>query len=195
MKFLQLEINIVKENKLEYTTTVINLIGGPGAGKSTLAAELYAKMKRQQLDVEMVREVAKEWALEGRKIGPFEQLSILGEQIKKESSLFGKVQYVVTDSPVLLGAFYFDYNHDQEFMNKMVQDYYRFAQQNGVKFLNYMVPRCDKYNTTGRFETEQEANDIDDAVYLYMACQDYEFTRFPNHSYSMVLDEILKELK
>ena len=92
-------------------TTVINLISGPGSGKSTLAAELYANMKRRHLDVEIVREVAKEWAYEGKKIGPFEQIAIIGEQIKKESSLFGKVNYIVTDSPTLLGAFYFEHNH------------------------------------------------------------------------------------
>jgi deoxyadenosine/deoxycytidine kinase len=156
-------------------TTVINLIGGPGIGKSTLAAELYAKMKRKHMNVEMVREVAKEWALEGRQIGPFEQLSILGEQIKRESSLFNKVDYIVTDSPVLLGAFYLEYNHNQDFMNKPILDYYYFAQTNGVKFINYKLPRINPYDTKGRFESEKEATDIDDAIYFYLACLDYDF--------------------
>lgn len=156
-------------------TTVINLIGGPGIGKSTLAAEVYAKMKHWGLDVEMVREVAKEWANEGRKIGPFEQISIIGEQIKKESSLFGKVDYIVTDSPVLLGSFYFEHNHDQQFMNKMVQDYYKFAEQNGVKFVNFVLERYEKYIPKGRFETEQEAKEIDEAIVLYLAAEKYPY--------------------
>ena len=37
-------------------TTVINLIGAPGTGKSTLASELFALMKWQGYDVEIVSE-------------------------------------------------------------------------------------------------------------------------------------------
>lgn len=41
-------------------TTVINLIGSPGTGKSTIAAELFARMKWLGFDVELVSEYAKE---------------------------------------------------------------------------------------------------------------------------------------
>jgi deoxyadenosine/deoxycytidine kinase len=156
-------------------TTVINLIGGPGCGKSTLAAQLYSDMKTFDLDVEMVREVAKEYAWEGKPLTAFNQISIIGEQIKKESSLFGKVDYIVTDSPVLLGSFYFEHNHDQQFMNKMVQDYYKFAEQNGVRFINFVLDRHQKYNPKGRFESEQEAIQIDEAIVLYLAAENYKY--------------------
>ena len=157
-------------------TTVINLIGGPGCGKSTLAAELYAKMKRKHMKVEMVREVAKEWAWEGKEITAFDQISIIGEQIKKESSLFNKVDFIITDSPVLLGAFYFDYNHDERFMNTMVSEYYKYSISKGIKFINYVVPRKDIYDPSGRFESYEEATNIDDAMVLYLAAEDYGFS-------------------
>lgn len=175
-------------------TTVISLIGGPGAGKSTMAADLYSKMKRKHMNVEMVREVAKEYAYDGRKIGPFEQIAIIGEQIKKESSLFGKVDYIVTDSPVLLGAFYFDYNHNERFMNKMVQDYYRFAEKNGIKFKNYIIPRIDEvYEKSGRFEDEADALDIDEAIVLYMAAEGYKGSMFGTDNHDLVVKTILEE--
>lgn len=41
-------------------TKVINLIGAPGAGKSTIASQLFSLMKWQGLDVELVSEYAKE---------------------------------------------------------------------------------------------------------------------------------------
>lgn len=175
-------------------TTVINLIGGPGVGKSTLAADLYVRMKHKHMNVEMVREVAKEWAIEGRKIGPFEQLSILGEQIKKESSLFGKVDYIVTDSPVLLGAFYFDYNHNETFMNVMVKDYYKFAKIYNINFKNYMIPRLHEYEEYGRFESKEQAEEIDTALHFYMACQDYEYSLFGEKNYDTIVESILREL-
>lgn len=174
-------------------TTVINLLAGPGAGKSTLAAELYAAMKKQHMKVEMVREVAKEWAWEGRAIGPFEQISILGEQIKRESSLFNKVDYIVTDSPVLLGAFYFDWNHNQSFVNQMVRDYYRFAENNGVKFLNFILPRTKQYVQDGRYETQAEALDIDNGIDFYTIMNNYNCETFSdNISYEDLLNHILK---
>lgn len=50
----------------EIKTRVITLWGGPGSGKSTMAAEIYARLKRQLCNVEMVREYVKGWAWEGR---------------------------------------------------------------------------------------------------------------------------------
>lgn len=48
------------EVKEEEKTIVVNLIGSPGTGKSTIASELFAKMKWEGFDVELVSEYAKE---------------------------------------------------------------------------------------------------------------------------------------
>ena len=174
---------------------VVNLLGGPGTTKSTLAAELYAEMKKRRLKVEMVREVAKEWVWEGRKIGPFEQISILGEQIKRESSLFNKVDYIVTDSPALLGSFYFDYNHNQTFTNQMVRDYYRFAEKNGVDFFNFILPRIIEYDADGRFESKEEAINIDLGIDFYTIVNNYDCITFSDKiSYEELFNTILGEI-
>lgn len=185
------------EKKLASTTTVINLIGGPGIGKSTLAAKLYAHMKEKHMDVEMVREVAKEWALEGKKIGPFEQISILGEQIKKESSLFGNTDYIVTDSPILLGGFYCGHNHGQWFMYNMVKDYYRYCQDEGVKFINIILPRNKKYIQAGRFEDEEKSRQIDAKLIdiAHMAFKGNYLTCLKRDTNQAIIRLIMKELK
>ena len=41
-------------------TRVINLLGAPGAGKSTAAAGLFYRMKKEFLSVELVTEYAKD---------------------------------------------------------------------------------------------------------------------------------------
>ena len=53
-----MENNYTKKKLMK--TIVINLIGSPGTGKSTLASELFSKMKWQGYDVELVSEYAKE---------------------------------------------------------------------------------------------------------------------------------------
>jgi hypothetical protein len=157
-------------------TTVINLLGGSGVGKSTVAADLYSKMKRLHLKVELVREVAKEWAWEKRPIGPFDQISILGEQIRKESMFFGKVDFIVTDSPSILGAFYFNHNYNQQFMNQTVQAYYIFSRENNVKFVNFILPRLGHFETSGRYETEEQARIIDTKLVEYLDKHRYDYT-------------------
>lgn len=176
-------------------TTVINLIAGPGTGKSTMSADIYSRMKRKGLNVELVREVAKEWVWEGRKIGPFEQIAIIGEQIKRESSLFGKVDYIITDSPALLGAFYFEYNHGPLFMNSFIKDYYKFSEKNGIKFENYIIPRSNEiYDTKGRYETLQEALVIDEALCNYMLAEQYGHYVFIGSDYEKIVENILKDI-
>lgn len=174
-------------------TVVINLLGGPSSGKSTLAAELYAKMKHRGLKVEMVREVAKKFAWKGQQIGPFDQLAIIGEQIEEESLLFGKVDYIVTDSPVFLGGFYMKYNHGQDFMMKMVQDYYKFAENQDIKFVNVLLKRGKPYDPNGRFETEDRANYLD-KVMKYELLKNYESYRLDNIANETV-DKILTLLE
>ena len=51
--------NKVRKVRKLMKTIVINLIGSPGTGKSTLASELFSKMKWQGYDVELVSEYAK----------------------------------------------------------------------------------------------------------------------------------------
>lgn len=59
---------------------VINLIGGPGAGKSTTAAGLFFLMKCAGLKVELVTEFAKELSYDENWADLKKQLYVLAEQ-------------------------------------------------------------------------------------------------------------------
>jgi tRNA uridine 5-carbamoylmethylation protein Kti12 len=80
-------------------TTVINLFGGPGTGKSTLATNLFYIMKSKDINVELVREYVKSWAYNNREPKEYDLIYLLGKQSSYETQLYGKVDYVVTDSP------------------------------------------------------------------------------------------------
>lgn len=87
-------------------TTVINLIGAPGTGKSTLASELFALMKWQGYDVEIVSEYAKELVWEERTETFKNELYLFAKQHHRMFRLKDKVQYIITDRPLILSLFY-----------------------------------------------------------------------------------------
>lgn len=158
-------------------TKIINLFGGPGCGKSTLQSDIYSFMKKEGLKVEMVREVAKKWAWKKDKITPVDQLNIIGQQIQDESELYGKVDYIVTDSPILLGAFYMWHNFGEEFMTDMVKNYMNFAENNGVEFKNFLLERQGiPYQQDGRYENKYQIESLDHelSAYLYENYIEYD---------------------
>ena len=87
-------------------TTYINLFGGPGSGKSTLAAGIFSEMKRQGKSVELVTEFAKDLVWENRQDTLAVQPYVSMKQFRNLFRLKGKVDYVVTDSPLLKDSVY-----------------------------------------------------------------------------------------
>lgn len=84
---------------------VINLFGGPGTGKSTTAALVFGRLKQMGANVELVTEFAKDLVWEDRRTIEC-QPYIFGKQLWRTQRLEGKVDAVVTDSPLLLSAVY-----------------------------------------------------------------------------------------
>ena len=92
------------------TTLIVNIYGGPGAGKSTTALQLVAELKKLGYHADYVSEVAKELVyakdlehLDGTLIN---QSKILSEQKRRLDIMLDNVDVVVTDSPLLLNTVY-----------------------------------------------------------------------------------------
>jgi RecA/RadA recombinase len=145
-------------------TIVIEIYGGPSIGKSTCAAELYSAFKHKQVRVEIAHEYVKRWAWEGRPVGAFDAYYILGKQIKEESSLFGKVDVVVSECPVALSATYAEL-YAPEYVRRgiaaAVRSYYDAVAQVGHRRIAVMLPRRHRYEAEGRFEDEGQAMIVD----------------------------------
>lgn len=152
-------------------TKVINFYGGPGTGKSTTAALVYAKLKQAGVNCELVREYVKDWAWEKRAIGTFDQLYFLGKQIRRESMLYGKTDVIVTDSPVLLGVYYAQ-RYSPPPIGHAVRTstlaYYQQAESEGYKHIHVLLKRSKPYKSEGRYQTEEEAKSIDVDVKLLL---------------------------
>lgn len=135
---------------------VINLFGGPGIGKSTIAMLLSAKMKLMHLSVEYVTEYAKDMVWEGRKNILSDQLYITAKQNRKLERIKDKVNYAVSDCPLLLGIHYATPDYLPGSYSRLV-----FELWNQYDNINFLLMRESKYEKIGRYQTEEEALQID----------------------------------
>lgn len=87
-------------------TLVINLFGGPGVGKSTVAALTFGLLKDKNVNAELVTEYAKDMVWQERGNVLEDQVYIFAKQAHRVRHLLGKVDVVVTDGPILLSKVY-----------------------------------------------------------------------------------------
>ena len=137
---------------------VINIFGGPGAGKSTTAAGVFHAMKKQRLEVELVTEYAKDMTWEGRKNILTDQLYVLAKQNRRLHRLRGQVDCVISDSPLVLGLIYAQPNYFDTFKPFLMEVF------NSYDNINIMLSRDFEYNPNGRNQTADEAEQIDDEL-------------------------------
>lgn len=138
-------------------TVVINLIGGPGAGKSTFAHGLMYELKVSGIECEFAAEYAKDVFFEENPKKLDNQIYVFGKQLQRLKRLEGKVDVIVTDAP-LLHSIYYDAKNRQTFRNLVLEEY------NSFNNLNVLLSRTHSYNPVGRFQDEEGAAAIHDRL-------------------------------
>jgi len=138
---------------------VINLFGGPGCGKSTTAAGLFFLMKARGHKVELVTEYAKDLTYEKNWMRLRQQLSVTGEQYARLDRLRGQVDWVVMDSPLLLGAVYAKKQFER---TAAIQAFFDFDN------VSFVIDRAKPYQPYGRRQDEESARHIDDCILLLL---------------------------
>lgn len=133
---------------------VINLFGAPGAGKSTGAARIFSNLKMAGVNAELVTEFAKDKVWEESKAVFQDQLYILAKQNFRLSRISDKVDVAITDSPIILSAFYKDGRDLKNFKPFILELF------NSYDNINFFVNRVKPYNPVGRFQTEEESDEI-----------------------------------
>lgn len=141
---------------------------GPGSGKSTFAADLFAQMKKQNYKVELVTEFAKDCVYEKQfDILKTDQLYILANQNRRIQRIIESnehIDYIITDSPLLLSIIYGKINNyffSSDTFNNMCHSL--FNQYNNI---NILLDRTSiKFDPDGRVQkTEDEAIKIDSLI-------------------------------
>lgn len=149
-----------------WTTTIINLYGGPGCGKSTLAADVYAHLKRGGASVELVREYVKDWAWRGTSVGRWDQPYLIAKQLRAESALYGKVEFIITDSPILLATVFEARYQPNSYIGRELAWQIRTEQEaagSRLRHVDLIVRREHPFEQSGRFEDEAASIEIDAA--------------------------------
>ena len=173
------------ENK---NTIIVNLFAGPGAGKSTGAAYVFAKLKLSGIDCEYVSEFAKDKVWENNSEVFKNQFYITGKQSFKISRCFGKVDVIITDSPIALGALYA--RDDQPMLKAAsLEDFEKYHCNN----FNFVINRVKPYNHNGRNQSESEAKEIDGNTTKFLESHEIPFVVVDGNEKGY--DEIVKIVK
>lgn len=174
-------------------TTVIELLGGPGSGKSTLAADIFVRMKQQGIRAELIPEHVKYWAWESKPVGPFDQIYLFGQQVRHESRLYGKVDYIISDSPVIMYPVYEETYQGHSIIRPSVLAFIQATAAKGILRSTFALPRVVHYEAVGRFETDSQVQTIDDNLEAFYEAQSYPHVRLGSDS-SKWIDEIFEHL-
>lgn len=137
-------------DRIKNKTLIVNLYGGPGTGKSTMAAALFSELKFMDINCELVTEYAKDKVWEGSISTLEDQLYVFAKQHHRLTNLVNKVDVIITDSPLLISLAYTTESNIN--LINLVKEYH-FKNYNLDIFLN----RKKKYNNIGRLQTKEEA--------------------------------------
>lgn len=143
-------------------TKVINLYGGPGTGKSTTAAAVFAELKFRGVNCEYIQEYAKDKAWEFGK-----NHLVVPKVFQAQEYLFGKqhfrmrrcaedVDVIVTDCPLFLGLIYMPKDFPIPSLRTAIREAYNMYDNTDV-----FLVRNKPYNPKGRFQTEEQAKALD----------------------------------
>jgi len=137
-------------------TLFINLFGGPGTGKSTLCASIFTELKMKGVDCEMALEYAKDVVWEESFTKLKNQIYIFGKQHSRIHRLDGKVDVVITDSP-LINSIVYDITENPHLKSLVL---FEFKKLNTI---NYFLERGTNYNPNGRMQTLEGALKVDES--------------------------------
>lgn len=151
------------------TLKVVNLFGGPGVGKSTTAAELFAMMKKRGYKVELLHEVAKDFVWENWNHIFREQDYIFAHQHRLQRRLVSHdIDYVIIDSSMLLGLFYLPNDFPASFAPFLREVFDSYTN------INIYLNRTNTFDYVqeGRNQTQIQAEEIDRKILQYLDDED-----------------------
>ena len=138
-------------------TILINIYGGPGAGKSTTAAGVFYELKKNGYDCGLVTEMATELVYDEAFNVMNDQIYLFGEQWHRTFRMLGKVDFIVTDSPLLMNIVY-NRVKDEDF------DKFIYSRIHKLKSLDFFINRSDAFSKVGRIHNLEQSKEVDKTI-------------------------------
>lgn len=153
-------------------TLLLNLFAGPGTGKSTTAAAVFAELKYRGVNCEMALEYAKDKVWEKSHHILANQIYVFGHQHHRITRLVGQVSVIVSDSPLLHSIIY-DSGENPHFAPMVYAEH--------CKYLNFNVflGRVKPFNPAGRVHGEEQAKEIDARIRQMLLDWNESFLEIP----------------
>ena len=143
---------------------LINLFGGPGIGKSGIASGITYKLKKKHISVNNPYEFPKKLAWDNNIPAISDQLYVFANQHRGIAESYGKVDYIVIDSPILFSTIYHTYytkGYPAEFYG---DEFHKFVIHLHKQYdsINILLERSDTiHNDDERFQNYEQSLEID----------------------------------
>lgn len=154
---------------------VINLYGSSGSGKSTAAAGLAYELKSEGLKVETINEYAKELCILNTEHLLENQTWVFANQYQKMKYLSKELDFVITDSPLMLSSFYGNkYQYEFTSLFPLILDVY-----NSFDNINIFLERNHSWDPYARIQTEEESTDDSKDLESFLQQHSINYVKFP----------------
>ena len=167
------------------------MFGGPGSGKSTTASGLFSLMKCIGMSTEIVHEYAKDLTWHGDDFSLSAQDHVFSTQHMRIRRLVGKVDYVITDSPLLLSAVYAKPDDFQKSLKAVISETF-----NHYDNINFFIARVKPYVKEGRSQDERQAAVKDNEISALINAEqiDYTIVNGDDNAAQTIFDTITKKV-
>lgn len=176
--------------KPEKIPVVINGYGGPGAGKSTACMNICAALKIAGYNAEYVQEYAKELVYEKNfemlNGSPENQFKVLKEQTRRLDRLYDQVEFIVTDSPVLLNTIYNQH---------LTPEYSEMVKQLNSQYTNFsffMKRDVSHFQEEGRIHNLEQSIEKDNEIKKLLADNDIYYGEYRHDTVDIIIQNAIR---
>ncbi len=149
-------------------TKIINLFGGPGIGKSSISAGLTYNLKKRHITCDNPYEFPKLLAWDENHSAIADQLFVLANQHRGIVKSYGKVEFIILDSPILLSLTYktyYDKNGGEEYPSNLYGETFDkllIEMNNKYDNINILLERTKGiHNDIERYQNLEESIELD----------------------------------
>ena len=165
------------ESKMRlHPTRIINIIGGPGCGKSLFTAAIVLYLTLHHKKVELIPDFAKALVWQKDYEALKNQYRIAQQQYNMMALMDGQVQYLINECSLPQLMFYNEHYADN-ICNVDKTREHMLAWYKQFNNVNILIDRADQPHVhTGRFQSEEQAREVDRGLRAVLAQHGMSFT-------------------